>query len=180
MKHYSNAIAASVIVLLLGAGITGRIHVQKKRFDQAVEEAMKTSEGYDQKFINMVNRMEDILASRAAFGYIGGKDPMTGKMRSVAKVAPVILVTKQSAPSVAAPPKDPFKLTAIISGEEANTFTAIIMIEERSLAVAQGDKAGGRRVVKITNERIEMENDSLLFFYDINGRTGQKSKMEQE
>ena len=127
----------------------------------------------------MVNRLEEELATRASFGYTGGKDPMTGKIRRVARR---ITRQKKSLPVTPTPvvePPDPFKLTAIIFDDEQNRYTAIVMKGERSFAVEVGDVVGDRKIQKITSERIFMDSDSLLYYYDISGKRGKKNKFKQ-
>jgi hypothetical protein len=173
MNRNSAIIAAAVLSVLLAATIVWRISQQKTAFDRVVHEAHKTTEGYDQRFIDMVNRLEQVLATRASFGYAGGKDPMTGKQRTV------VLPSAPPQPGKtgeAQTSSDPFKLTAVIFDDEEKQYTAIIMIDERSLAVELGDVVGSRRVTKITNDRVFMEDDSAFYFYDISGRKGYKSR----
>lgn len=174
MKQTS-LIAACVLALLLGIGMSWRMYQQKRDFDKTVKEALKTSEGYDQKFINMVNRLEHELALRASFGYTGARDPMTGKRRRV--VTPPRTRPKP-AKETPEEKKDPMKLTAIIYDDDAGRHTAIVMHEERSYSVEVGDRVAGRRVTKITNEIIYMEDDSTYYKYDIYGRKAHRSKGE--
>lgn len=176
MKKYSVLIAAAVLALLLAGGITARMYGQKKQFDWTVAQARKTSEGYDKDFINMVNRLEVELADRASFGYSGGKDPMTGKMRTVVTaLAPSQKATKTEGPQEEI---DPYKLTAIIYDDVGNKYTAIVMMDERSFSVEVNDKVGDRKILKITKDRIYMESETQLFYYDISGKKGKKSKDE--
>jgi type II secretory pathway component PulC len=71
---------------------------------------------------------------------------------------------------------DQFKLTAIIADASGKKITAVIMDGERSYSVDQGDVVAGRKITKISNEAIFMENDSMTFFYDIYGKKGEKFK----
>lgn len=181
MKHYTTLIVASVLALLLAGGIFARMYINKRDFDRTVIEALKTSEGYDREFIDMVNRLEEELAIRASFGYTGGKDPMTGKLRSVATS---LIRTKKAAPAKPAEEVnevyvDPYKLTAIIFDDEAKKYAAIIMMDERSFAVEVGDVVGDRKIYRITSDRIYMEGDSLYYYYDISGKTGMRSKFDK-
>jgi hypothetical protein len=171
MKQYTTLIAAAIIALVLGGSIAARMHVRKTRFDRTVKEALETSEGYDQRFIDMVNRLEEVLATRAKFGYTGRKDPMTGKRRIVVQAPTETRREKTSA--VAA---DPFKLTAIIFDDSQKKYTAIVMHGERSYAVDVNDIVEGRRITRITNERVYMEDTNTLYFYDINGKNASKPK----
>lgn len=177
MKKYTTLIPAATLAFLLGVGISVQIFLHKNKFNKTVTEALRTSEGYDRDFIRMVNRLESVLATRASFGYIGEKDPMTGKMRTVAKVAipePKISGKKEPIPVFI----DPFKLTAIIYEDENKKFTAIVMMDERSFAVEVGDRVGDRRITRITAARIFMEDDSLMYYYDISGEKKQKPRNE--
>ncbi len=176
MKKYTTLITAAVLALLLAGGMSARIYMQKKQFDETVRKALNVSEGYDREFIDMVNRLEEELATRASFGYTGGKDPMTGKMRRVARR---IVKSKRSTVAVPVETADPFKLTAIIFDDESNKYTAIVMKGERSFAVELGDKVADRKIQRITSERIFMESDSLLYYYDISGKSGKRSKYRQ-
>lgn len=178
MKKYTTLIAAAVLALLLAAGMSARMYLQKKQFDKTVVEALKTSEGYDREFIDMVNRLEVELATRASFGYTGGKDPMTGKLRTVVRTEIKPKKVKPGKPVEEA--VDPYKLTAIIYDDEGKKYTAIVMMEERSFAVEVGDKVGPRKIYKITSDRIFMESDSLYYYYDISGMKGVKKKYSNQ
>jgi hypothetical protein len=178
MKKYTPLIPGATLAFLLGAGIFVQIYIHKKQFNKTVTEALKTSDGYDKDFIRTVNRLEEVLATRASFGYTGNKDPMTGKLRTVAKVAlPEPKISGKKEPA-AASPIDPCKLTAIIYDDESKKFTAIIMMDERSFAVEVGDKVGDRKITRITSGRIFMEDDSLMYYYDISGEKKQKPRNE--
>ncbi len=178
MNKYTTLIAAAVLSLLLAGGMSARMYLRKKQFDKTVQEALSFSEGYDKDFINMVNRLEVELATRASFGYTGGKDPMTGKIRRVARR---IFRPKKTLPVTVTPVEtvDPFKLTAIIFDDEQNSYTAIVMKGERSFAVEVGDVVGDRKIQKITSGRIFMDSDSLVYYYDISGARGKKNKYRQ-
>jgi hypothetical protein len=183
MKSYALLIVASAIAIVTALVSTVWIVGEKGRFDKAVA-ASRTTEGYDQRFIDMVNRLEDELATRARFGYTGGKDPMTGTTRHVVipkAVVPHVRTNKTtSAPEVEPAPAAPVaapdmvKLTAIIG--DAKKMTAIVMDGERSYSVEAGDKVAGRRITRVTNEGIYMEDDSLYYFYDISGNRGTKKR----
>jgi hypothetical protein len=175
MKKYTTLIAAAVLALLLAGGISLRMYMQKKQFDKTVTEALKTSEGYDRELIEMVNRLEEELATRASFGYTGGKDPMTGKIRSVVRayLKPAVSTPGKPAEEVYV---DPYKLTAIIFDDESQKYAAIIMMDERSFAVEVGDVVGDRKIYRITSDRIYMESEKFYYFYDISGKSGQKEK----
>ncbi len=185
MKKYSSFLIASVLALLVAGALTFRITSRKAHFDKVVREALSTSEGYDQRFIDMVNRLENELALRASFGYIGQKDPLTGKERFVVPyTAPKRRIGRNPQPTVARAPDaapapvdvDNVKLTAIIFDDTKSTYTAIIMDGERSFATDVGDKVAGRTITRITQDRIFMEDNSFYYFYDITGNKGKKAK----
>ena len=189
MKQHRLLITASAFAVLLAFFIIFRSISSKQHFDNAVRESLKTSEGYDQRFIDMVNRLEELLATRAQFGYSGGKDPMTGTRRQVvlpkAATAPVRTAyhpTQQrtqgttQAETAPAQASDQMRLTAIIADATGKKITAIIMDGERSYSVEKGDMVGGRKISHITNEGIYMETDTMMYFYDIYGNVVKKSK----
>jgi len=167
-------ITASVCALLLAVVAFIRIEMVKRDFDLTVSEAHKITEGYDLRFINMVKRLEVVLATRASFGYPGGKDPMTGEERRVIQPSrEAIAVAPSPVPHTAVQEReapDPVQLTAIISEGPGKKATAVVMNGERSLTVDVGDIVAGRKVTKITNENIVMEDDSFMFIYDIHGK----------
>lgn len=179
-QNYSIMILACVIALVLAGYMIYRVDAQKKSFDGAVRSALQTSEGYDRAFIDMVNRLEDELATRASFGYAGRKDPMTGTVRSV--VVPAARQRRAPAASTAAAAAgvneetaaaaeavDPVRLTAIIFDNTRNIYTAVVMDGERSFSVDEGDRVAGRRITRITGHEIMMENDMERFTYNISG-----------
>lgn len=182
MKKYSTFIAVAIIAMVLAIGMVVHIMMQKEHFDTLVKEALKTSEGYDQRFIDMVNRLEHELALRAGFGFSGQKDPMTGKVRIVVRNAPIALPRIVTLRSVQAPAVEPVvaidsvKLTAIIFDDTKKRFTAIIMHGERSFAIEVGERVVGRTVTNITNENVFMEDEKYLYQYEI---TGKKSKIDK-
>jgi hypothetical protein len=164
-------IIASCFALVLAAVVVVRMNSIKRHFDVTVRESLKTTEGYDEKFINMVNRLEDVLTTRASFGYTGGKDPMTGTNRQVVQnIVPEKTAKAAVAPKIPAEKGDPFKLTAIIGDPAGKRVTAIVMDGERSYSVDPGDVVGGRKISRITGEGVYMETDSLLYYYDIYGK----------
>ena len=172
MKKQTTLVVSAVLALLLTIAVILRILTVKNSFDQTVRQALRTTAGYDKDFIGMVNRLEQELANRASFGYQGGKDPMTGRVRSVviqAPVAPVTPHTAAAAPKVEKP-QDPVKLTAIIYDDKNNRYTAVVMDGERSYSLEVGDKVRGRIIRKITGDFIVMEGDSLFYQYDIFGK----------
>jgi hypothetical protein len=189
MKKHPILLIASVLAVILSLIIILRVFSAKSNFELSVKESLKTTEGYDQMFIDRVNRLEDLLAKRAQFGYSGGKDPMTGNVRQVVQpkpvAAPVRAVRQQQQPRdgnqvqtpVAAPQNvDDVKLTAVIADATGKKITAVIMVGERSYSVDAGDKIAGRKILRITNEGIYMETDSLLSFYDIYGNVVKRNK----
>ena len=180
--------AASVLALLLALGLAARITTHQKAFQSVVRESLASSEGYDQKFIDLVNHLEDVLTTRASFPYPGGKDPMTGKRREVA--APVLASVARrpaAAPTPAAPrpsvpeppatpgPLDRVRLTAIIA-DDYGQHTAIVMDGERSLSVDVGDSVGPRKVLRITGREIAMEDDTTVYTYSLSGARAQLRK----
>ena len=179
MNKYGLLIAVSIMTALAATGLAVRSFLQRAHFDRTVNEALKTSEGYDQKFIDMVNRLEYELALRASFGYIGKKDPMTGKERIVVR-SPIHIrrpaTVKKAAEPTPAAPVDSVKLTAIIYDDEKKNYTAIIMVGERSFAIEVGDYVVGRKIITINNERVIMEDDKSFYSYDIRGSKGKRDK----
>ena len=178
MKEHGLLVAASVLAVLLAVGLGVRMTLQKTSFDRAVQEALETSEGYDEKFIAMVNKLEEELATRASFGYKGRKDPMTGKKRTVVIHKPQ--KRRRQKPSAKEPEQyiDPVKLTAIIFDDEKSKYTAIVMDGERSYSVEVGDRVRDRSITRITNDNIYMESSTALFRYDIYGNSAMKKKGE--
>lgn len=183
---YSPFAAAALLAMVLALGLALRIYSQHSGFAEVVNESLATSEGYDQKFIDLVNHLEDVLTRRASFAYPGGKDPMTGRRREVASAAAEptaprrvasakptaikgkIPVAKADTAKVPEAPVDHVKLTAIIA-DDYGQHTAIVMDGERSQSVDVGDMVSGRKVLKITAKEITMENDSEVFTYDLAG-----------
>lgn len=176
MKEYTSLITAAVLSLVLGIVLSAHMHARKKSFDGTVRQALETSEGYDQRFIDMVNRLEEVLATRASFGYIGRKDPMTGKVRTVVRPPRKPPRPRKVEKAEPAEPVDPFKLTALIYDDQRRTYTAIMMHDERSYAVDVGDVVADRRIVRITDERVYMEDDSARYYYDISGKKARSPK----
>jgi hypothetical protein len=88
MKQHQLLLTASILAIVVSLIIGFQAIASKVKFDRSVSESLKTSEGYDQRFIDRVNRLEDLLATRAQFGYSGGKDPMTGTKRQVVQQKP--------------------------------------------------------------------------------------------
>lgn len=184
MKQHRILLIGSLIAVVLSLVIMFRSVSAKNHFDRAVIESLKTTEGYDQRFIDMVNRLEELLATRARFGYQGRKDPMTGSIREVVQPKPVAAPAPRprvhkavpSEPETPVAPTDPVRLTAVIADAAGKKITAVVMDGERSLSVDPGDLVAGRKITKITNDGIYMESDSCYFFYDIYGNVVKKSK----
>lgn len=180
---------ASLLALTLAIGLALRVFSQYHGFEKAVDASRVSSEGYDQKFIDLVNHLEDVLARRASFAYPGGKDPMTGRRREVAapasqpaprRFAAAKAKAKTAKPEPAPPapevqPEDKVKLTAIIA-DDYGQHTAIVMNGERSLSVDVGDLVGNRKVVRITGKDITMEDDSAVYGYDLAGNRSYQRK----
>lgn len=178
--------AAAVLAMTLAFGLALRVFSQSQGFRHKVQESLATTEGYDQKFIDLVDHLEAILTKRASFAYPGGKDPMTGRRREVADPSASISRRISAAPAAklkpgiktakvdssftlpAVPPPDLVKLTAIIA-DDYGQHTAIVMDGERSISVDVGDMVGKRKVTKITSKDITMEDDTATYSYDIAG-----------
>ena len=186
MKQNQLLMIASLLAVVVSIIIGYRAITAKTKFDRSVRESLKTSEGYDQRFIDMVNRLEDLLATRAQFGYSGGKDPMTGTKRMVVQPKKqqktvrhrASKSTSKESPvaTEAVEEVDPVKLTAIIADASGKKITAVIMDGERSYSVDPGDRVAGRRITKITNDGLYMESDTSYYFYDIYGNVVKKNK----
>lgn len=189
MKANPVAVAAA-LALALALGLAGRIFSQHRAFQQVVHQSLATSEGYDQKFIDLVNHLEDVLTTRASFPFMGGKDPMTGRRREVANAVlepprrvaqapskrPAAKAAKPDAQAQPPePPQDRVRLTAIIA-DDYGQHTAIVMDGERSLSVDVGDAVGNRRVARISGKEVVMEDDSTVFTYGLSGTRSQHRK----
>jgi len=184
LGKYLLHVVAAVLAVALAGYAAFRIDDQKTKFDKTVKETLKVSEGYDQQFIDMVNRLEDELAERASFGYAGRKDPMTGTTRAVAAQTPrpaggrraaaaavssagaVDVDGAQARPVVEV---DPVRLTAIIFDNTKSLYTAVVMDGDRSFSAEVGDRIAGRRITKITHDEIYMETEQERFIYNILG-----------
>ncbi|MEO6096787.1 MAG: hypothetical protein ABIW76_14245 [Fibrobacteria bacterium] len=190
--RFNPFISAAVLAMVLAFGLALRVFSQNSGFHRVVKESLATTEGYDQKFIDLVDHLEEVLATRASFAYPGGSDPMTGRRREVAiPIAARIPSPRRTAASKASsgkpaqpkadsakspePALDMVKLTAIIA-DDYGQHTAIVMDGERSLSVDVGDMVGTRKVVKVTNKEITMENDSAIYSYDISGNRSLQRK----
>ncbi|HKP98553.1 MAG TPA: hypothetical protein VJ385_22675 [Fibrobacteria bacterium] len=195
MMRFNPFTAAAILSMVMALGLALRVFSQNSGFRLEVNQSLATTEGYDQKFIDLVDHLEQVLAFRASFSYPGGKDPMTGRRREMAtpisEPAPRRAVTARSAPASknaaaakpdsgkvpAAPaaPTDQVKLTAIIA-DDYGQHTAIVMDGERSLSVDVGDMVGPRKVTRITGKDITMENDSAVYSYDLSGNRNYQKK----
>jgi hypothetical protein len=98
---------------------------------------------------------------------------MTGTTRAVAtpaRYAPrgrAVVVDGAEAKPMAE--VDPVRLTAIIFDNAKSIYTAVVMDGDRSFSVEVGDRIAGRRITRITNDEIYMENDVERFIYNILG-----------
>lgn len=179
--------AAALLALALSVGLAMRIHSQSQGFRHVVTQSLATTEGYDQKFIDLVTHLEEVLTTRALFPYPGGRDPMTGRRREVAaSVLAVPAAVKPPSRKAAATPApspspalqqeaDPIRLTAIIA-DDYGQHTAIVMDGERSLSVDVGDDIRGRKVVRITGRDLTLEDATAVFVYGLNGSKHQQRK----
>lgn len=175
MKKEKPLIIAASIAVIMALGLGLRVTLERMQFQKTVRESYETSEGYDKKFINMVNRLEDVLAGRAQFGYRGGKDPMTGNVRQVQK-APTVKKAGGGTKKGAAKPKDRMRLTATFFDPETKGYTAIVMDGERSVTVEVGDHIGNRRVRRIGKNNIVLESKKALYRLFISGVVQTKPK----
>jgi hypothetical protein len=182
--------AAAVLAMVMALGLALRVFSQSNGFRNEVNQSLATTEGYDQKFIDLVDHLEEVLTVRASFAYPGGRDPMTGRRREVAQTAAPSAAPRRSASAKsaskasskadtttlpAAPPPDRVKLTAIIA-DDYGQHTAIVMDGERSLSVDVGDMVGARKVTKVTSKEITMEDDSAVYNYDLSGNRNYQKK----
>jgi hypothetical protein len=183
MNKYRVLVSACVLAALLSVVSVCLVWKRKADFYSTVNTSLQVSEGYDRQFIDLVNRLEDELATRAGFGYAGHKDPMTGTTRVVAE-RPVNsggerrASAQTSAPSTNAPQAqdDPIRLTAIIFDNGKNVFTAVVMNGERSYSVEVGDRIADRRITRITMNEIYMESDKYKYVYGIMGSSNRTPK----
>ena len=175
MKEHAIYVYAAILALVVCAVFGFGVGSRSRDFNRTVKKALATSVNYDQSFISMVDRLEMELATRASFGYEGGKDPMTGLFRQVV-ARPLVTAApiKVTADSV---PVDPIRLTAIIYDNESRIYNAVVMDKERSFSVVVGDRVSDRVIKAITEEAIIMEKDSLIYRYDIYGRSAVRKKL---
>lgn len=193
-KSKHTVLLFSTVVVAVCALLWWRIDAQASSYQELVAKTASVTEGYDQEFIAMVDRLEDELAERASFPYLGKKDPMTGKTRNVViaapspssreerrrvrvKEAPAKPLTAQvleAAPVVEAP--DPVRLTAVIFDDIKRVHTAIMMVGERSFAVEVGDRIHGRRATEITVSSVTLEDQQKIYQYNISGQKSSRLK----
>ncbi len=166
----------AILAFILSVAVAVRVVVENTQFTRTVRKSEQTTRGYDQRFINMVKRLESVLAQRASFGYPGGRDPMTGKHRFVAKRSSAKVSSKKSTGASARTKAKDFKLTATFSDDNTGKYTAIIMYKERSFSAEVGDIIANRKIRKITPQNIVMESNTHLYFYDIEGNVKVKKK----
>lgn len=186
---------AAALAMVLALGLALRVFSQNSGFRHEVIQSLATTEGYDQKFIDMVNNLEDVLTVRASFSYPGGKDPMSGRRREVVSHAPAAVPRRSAAsaapamsakpskaesdtatlPAPHASPADLVKLTAIIA-DDYGQHTAIVMNGERSMSVDIGDLVGSRKITRITSKEVTMEDDTAIYGYDIAGKKSYQRK----
>jgi hypothetical protein len=176
---------AAIVAFLLALAITVRITLVHGDFQRTVRQSLSTSEGYDQKFIDLVNHLEDVLTTRASFSYPGGRDPMSGRQRVMAEAPksvtpptkrmtqgtsqPTASGGKATVPaSVPTEAPDPFKLTALIA-DDFGRYTAIVMNGERSMSVDVGDAVGDKTVARISAREIVLETSASMVTYGLNG-----------
>lgn len=203
MRDKKLLILSALLVAIIASSVLARIKNLEDQFNKDAARMKAQTASYDQDFISMVNRLETELAARASFPYLGGKDPMTGKIRYVVE-APVAPKTKangkkntkvakheepveQPTPVVAPPVdtvetkpataiKDPVRLTAIIYDDFKKAFTAIMMVGERSYSVEVGDKINGRITKQINAKQVTLEDDQKAYQYDISGKISNRVK----
>jgi len=175
--------ASALLALTLSLWIFARITIEHQSFQRSVRQSLETTEGYDQKFIDLVNRLEDVLTTRASFSYPGNKDPMTGRNREVAtfvqpvkKAIPAKFASGKAAaptPKVEAPA--PIRLSAAIA-DDYGRYTAIVMNGERSMSVDIGDIVAGQKVIRISAREIAMEDSNGISTYAIDGSHSYQKK----
>lgn len=199
MKDKKLLILSAILVAIISSAVLLRIATLENQFKLDAARMKAETANYDQEFITMVNRLESELATRANFPYLGGKDPMTGKIRyvvaeppkpkqngkskptKVTKVEPESNTQKpmvtDSTPAIAIPPpKDPIRLTAIIYDDFKKAFTAIMMVGERSYSVEVGDKINGRLTKQITAQQVILEDAQKSYQFDISGNISNRVK----
>ncbi|MBN1129878.1 MAG: hypothetical protein JXA71_12875 [Chitinispirillaceae bacterium] len=189
MSQNKVLVYASITALAVSAVFGFGMRSRSADFNRTVTAALNASVNYDNEFINMVNRLEQELASRASFGYEGGKDPMTGLVRQVVAApqpTPTIAAAKKADTSntaaTAAPlpePADSIRLTAIIYEADLKNYTAVVMSGERSFSVNVGDRVADRIIRSISDMAIVMDTDSLSYRYDVAGKRSVSPRKKQ-
>jgi hypothetical protein len=184
MSQHRIIVYSSITALVVSAVFGLSIRARSVDFTRTVSAALSTSVNYDNQFIAMVDRLEKELATRASFGYEGGKDPMTGLVRQVVAMLPkeppksaangnidLTDTADKSRPVVAAPEMaDSIRLTAIIYDTDAKNYTAVVLSGERSFSVNVGDRVTDRTIRSISDVAIVMETDSLSYRFDVSGK----------
>jgi len=190
-KHYVKLLI--VLLLIVSALLWWRIEQQQKNYRTLINKTAQITEGYDQQFLAMVDRLEHELAERASFPYLGKKDPMTGKTRTVVPSPPrekekspriarnqAHVAPAQGLPEVKAPEEvvipDPVRLTAVIFDDIKRVHTAIMMVGERSYSVEVGDRVHGRRATEISVSSVTLEDQTNIYQYNINGQKSSRAK----
>jgi len=187
------AILLGLVILIIAMALIWRIHQQQRQFQELVAKTAQITEGYDENFIAMVDRLEHELAERASFPYLGKKDPMTGKVRQVVipqrprereriarrtgkapTDAPIAQATETATTVVAE--VDPVRLTAVIYDDIKRVHTAIMMVGERSYSVEVGDRIHGRRAAEITVSSVTLEDQNKIYQYNISGQSSSRAK----
>lgn len=193
MKSRKPIIVLTTGIVLASAFLWQHADGRITQYRTLVDKTAAVTEGYDQNFIAMVDRLEEELANRASFPYLGKKDPMTGKIRNVViPVAPPrersarrertpVPATKNSpqtaqviVPVAEAP--DPVRLTAVIYDDIKRVHTAIMMVGERSFSVEVGDRIHGRRTTGITVSSVTLEDQNKIYEYNISGQSNSRAK----
>jgi hypothetical protein len=173
MRKHFELIIASILAVICAAGAVICGIAEKRGFNVISSKYHLSTGGYDQSFINLVNSLENELEIRARFGYTGGKDPMSGRVREVVVARPPAVrrpaQTQEQATKPAAQDQDPVRLTAIIYDDKSQRYTAIVMVGERSLSVDIGEQVLDRKVTGITGREIVMETPIMLYRYDVLG-----------
>jgi hypothetical protein len=195
MKSRKPVIVLATTIVLASAFLWRHAEGRIAQYQTLVDKTAAVTEGYDQNFIAMVDRLEEELANRASFPYLGKKDPMTGKIRNVVipvapprersarreRTVPAVKNNPQTAPVVSAAvpvieAPDPVRLTAVIYDDIKRVHTAIMMVGERSFSVEVGDRIYGRRTTGITVSSVTLEDQNKIYEYNISGQSSSRAK----
>jgi len=192
VRKYQQMILVTIFVFVVAAVVMLRLESHHDEFKQESLKIKAQTQSYDQDFIAMVDRLEAELAERASFPYLGGKDPMTGKVRTVVAPPPATQSNKPITKTVeqkAAVPEpgndsavvdvpeiDPVRLTAILFDDFKKVFSAIMMVKERSYSVEVGDKIHNRTVKSISANLVVLESDQRTYQYNISGEISNRVK----